>query len=560
MNDGPVSKGQVSHVMVHHESRPYKKVVWACWALILMTCMLSLVPLLGFSAWFFAIPVFIATFVMAIIILSRGGTLQGVFILVTSITVGPLFVFLAPWVVSSLGMLGIIVATKDLPDPANREPADRMEEIMASNLPVLPDTATTPTATSGDASMDKGPRNEAENAEKNPNETVKAGPADAKKAISVEAPASGTEKKKNQAEKSPRFTAIQGDTAPIVFEIKTISPTPREMIAAYVLGFEFRDSDEFTKHEFIQKLNALIKEKKSGAKPGALFGITERVMLEEYDFEKEAFPLNSTASLTEDGFKLLDVPNRALGSDIVAKTEYAVVVPGNIKNLPVKIERAKEFGPALRKSREAEITYIGTLANCVEVGESVTQSGTPVRLIILDVIEMEMRLAEGGHFISFEIQSGSKDRSDVPPPAASKSEMPLPSKATSSVDVANQAADDVTAFFTAHFDKISRRDVAGFITDYAPSLSYFGSVVDREHIQRDEQSEMAKWSEIQQTVTRVEKDPSRPNTFKVFTINKMSDGKKLVQKEVENTFCIEPHEHTFQITTQAAKVLSTVEK
>jgi hypothetical protein len=551
------SKNQVSHVMVHHESRPYKKVVWTCWVLILMTCMLSLIPLLGFSAWFFAIPVFIATFVMAIIILTRGGTLQGILLLVTSITIGPVFVFCAPWVVSSLGMLGIIVAAKELPEPTNHEPASRMEEIMASNLPTLPDTVSTPKTTGDAVSTDNGPRNEAGNMGQNPKETAKVNQTEANKAVSAGTPASEVEKKGKQAKETPRFTVIQGDTAPIVFEIKTNSPTPREMIAGYVLGFGFRDSDEFTKREFIQKLNALIKEKKSGTNPDSLFGIIERVTLEEYDFEKEAFPINSNSGLTEDGFKLLDVPNQAIGSDIVAKTEYAVVVPGHIKNLPIKMDRAKTFGPALRKSREADITYIGRLANCAEVGGSETRSGNPVRLIILDVVEMEMRLAEGEHFESFEIQNGSKDGSDDPPPAASKSEMPPLSKAASSAEVANRAEDAVTAFFTAHFDKISRKDVHGFIEDYAPSVSYFGSVVSREHIHRDEQADMEKWSEIKQAVTRVEKDSSRPNTYKVFTFNKMSDGKKMVQKEVENTFCIEPHESTFQITAQAAKVLST---
>ena len=68
----------------------------ASWALLAICCSASLIPGLGFAVWFVAAPVLLITFVLGIIAISRGGTLQGMLILVASLIVVPVFVFVAP--------------------------------------------------------------------------------------------------------------------------------------------------------------------------------------------------------------------------------------------------------------------------------------------------------------------------------------------------------------------------------------------------------------------------------------------------------------------------------
>jgi hypothetical protein len=61
----------------------------ASWALLALCCIASLLP--GLAG-----PILLITFVLGIIAISRGGTVQGVLILLASLIVVPVFVFIAP--------------------------------------------------------------------------------------------------------------------------------------------------------------------------------------------------------------------------------------------------------------------------------------------------------------------------------------------------------------------------------------------------------------------------------------------------------------------------------
>lgn len=101
MNNPP----EPTHVIVHRvpaDPASYRALNTAGWILIAITCGLALVPVLGFASWIIAAPVFLATFIMAIIILTRGGTLPGILLLLTSIFFGPVTVAVAPFVTSVL--------------------------------------------------------------------------------------------------------------------------------------------------------------------------------------------------------------------------------------------------------------------------------------------------------------------------------------------------------------------------------------------------------------------------------------------------------------------------
>lgn len=112
-----------THVVIHRtppDPQAYRALSIASWILIILTCGLAVVPLLGFASWVIAVPVFLATFIMAIIILTRGGTLQGILLLLTSILFGPGFVAIAPFV-SALGIGGAATAVAVHEESITRE-------------------------------------------------------------------------------------------------------------------------------------------------------------------------------------------------------------------------------------------------------------------------------------------------------------------------------------------------------------------------------------------------------------------------------------------------------
>src|SRR5438874_9339306 len=62
--------------------RDYIGAARAAWVLLCITCGISVIPFLGFGAWLVAVPVLLTTFILSIIVLSRGGTGQGLLLLV----------------------------------------------------------------------------------------------------------------------------------------------------------------------------------------------------------------------------------------------------------------------------------------------------------------------------------------------------------------------------------------------------------------------------------------------------------------------------------------------
>ena len=80
------------------------------WILIALVCLLAVVPVFGFTSWLIASPILFITLVMGIIVLSRGGTIPGLMILLVSLIVAPVFIFMAPFVSSVLG-LGAAIGT-----------------------------------------------------------------------------------------------------------------------------------------------------------------------------------------------------------------------------------------------------------------------------------------------------------------------------------------------------------------------------------------------------------------------------------------------------------------
>jgi hypothetical protein len=73
-----------------------KKLIIASWLMIGVTCLIALIPGVGFLTWIVGAPILLVTFILGILTLNKGKTLQGVSILLVSLIAAPIFLVVAP--------------------------------------------------------------------------------------------------------------------------------------------------------------------------------------------------------------------------------------------------------------------------------------------------------------------------------------------------------------------------------------------------------------------------------------------------------------------------------
>jgi len=104
----PPMPGQYpQQVFAQPPQQSYRALVITSWVLIGITCLLAFVPILGCATWIIAGPVLLTTVILAIVTLTRGGTVAGVGLLLMSIFVAPVIVIFAPIFSSALGISGM---------------------------------------------------------------------------------------------------------------------------------------------------------------------------------------------------------------------------------------------------------------------------------------------------------------------------------------------------------------------------------------------------------------------------------------------------------------------
>lgn len=116
------------------QDRQTRGLVITSWSLIGAVCLISMIPFFGFGSWLIAGPVLFVVLVLGIIILTRGGTLPGVCILLTSLIAAPIFVAVAPFVSSLLGVAGAGAALST----ADNKPATRYTETISDRTTPSP--------------------------------------------------------------------------------------------------------------------------------------------------------------------------------------------------------------------------------------------------------------------------------------------------------------------------------------------------------------------------------------------------------------------------------------
>jgi hypothetical protein len=256
---------------------------------------------------------------------------------------------------------------------------------------------------------------------------------------------------------APSVIQLNGDTVPIVYEIKAPHPTPRESIARYILGYTYRDLDAFSKRDFLSMLGKSIDNWVAKAKPDDLYSATVHgYQFGEYDFEKNAFPTHIHAYWDHPdqagiqnaygdayGEHQGDVDlndengNRVLeqnGKSSESNTEYLICFQNrkSVEFAPLPPEKARALAQSMAKTpREVTMTFSGTLAKCVETVDRARPGGAPydssTKRIYLQVSEMKIAIPKSGESMTWKVSTaagaarGAKDQAQES--ASSKSSM-----------------------------------------------------------------------------------------------------------------------------------------
>ena len=125
----------------------YKNLVLISWALLGVTALLSIVPILGCFSWVMLIPVVITCGILGFLTIQRGGTTQGVIILIASIVVLPVITIVAPILTTAL--FGAVTGLGE-ENKKRSSPAPVIAD--ASPAPSVSAVATPPAATRSPAS------------------------------------------------------------------------------------------------------------------------------------------------------------------------------------------------------------------------------------------------------------------------------------------------------------------------------------------------------------------------------------------------------------------------
>ncbi len=113
----PATPGSAS-ALASKPARSNKGMIASCWILLGFTFVISLVPVVGCGSWILVWPVALATLIMAIVILTRGGQVQGTLLIIAS-------VLIVPW-----ALLAPIITTAALGESVSKEERKQEAQIM----------------------------------------------------------------------------------------------------------------------------------------------------------------------------------------------------------------------------------------------------------------------------------------------------------------------------------------------------------------------------------------------------------------------------------------------
>ncbi len=106
-------------------TKPYRMHARVAWIIMAIVAVIAVIPFLGFASWLVAGPMLLVSFIMIILVFSKGGVAHGLALLACQIVVMPLIVIFGPFISSAIGLVGTVSAIEgagQLPVPPVRVP------------------------------------------------------------------------------------------------------------------------------------------------------------------------------------------------------------------------------------------------------------------------------------------------------------------------------------------------------------------------------------------------------------------------------------------------------
>ncbi len=90
--------------------KPWRLQARVSWILMAVVGLIAILPFFGFAAWLIAGPMMLTSFIMIVMVFSKGGVRHGLALLACQLVVMPVVIFLGPFVSSALGLTGAVGA------------------------------------------------------------------------------------------------------------------------------------------------------------------------------------------------------------------------------------------------------------------------------------------------------------------------------------------------------------------------------------------------------------------------------------------------------------------
>lgn len=124
-------------MIVHEAPKDYRGLAKTSWILLFLACLVALIPFVGFAAWFIAGPIFLTTFILAVMILTRGGTGQGILIMLFSMFVAPVVVVCGPFISSFIASVAGLAGVGAVAEHAEKEQQRNAPKVEAPATPAV---------------------------------------------------------------------------------------------------------------------------------------------------------------------------------------------------------------------------------------------------------------------------------------------------------------------------------------------------------------------------------------------------------------------------------------
>ncbi len=126
--------------------KPWRLQARVSWILMAVVGVIAILPFFGFAAWLIAGPMMLTSFIMIVMVFSKGGVRHGLALLACQLLVMPVLIFFGPFVSSFLGLTGIFGAAAGTAATVDALSSQRQVQVDGRRNEAAPPVTTAPAA------------------------------------------------------------------------------------------------------------------------------------------------------------------------------------------------------------------------------------------------------------------------------------------------------------------------------------------------------------------------------------------------------------------------------